>query len=235
MNGQKAKQKILIVDDEEHIVKMIDINVRAQGYESICAYNGEQALEEAVSRKPDIILLDVMMPGMDGIEVCRRLKAQPNTRSIPVIMVSAKSEEHDKIAGLQGGADDYVIKPFNLEELFLRIRAALRQVEILSGSNDGVYQIGSVQLDTQKYQVTSEGTRIDLTLTEFRMLHMFFQQPGNIVTRGTLISELFEREPSKIGRSLDVHIGNLRKKLDAANAYGCGIETVRGIGYTIHE
>ncbi|MBL7006755.1 MAG: response regulator transcription factor [Spirochaetia bacterium] len=235
MKGQKEKQKILIVDDEEHIVQMLDINVRAQGYESICAYSGEQALDAAVSRKPDIILLDVMMPGMDGIEVCHRLKSQPDTRSIPVIMVSAKSEEYDKIAGLEGGADDYVIKPFNLQELFLRIRAALRQVEILSGANGGIYQIGSVQLDTQKYQVTSDGTRIDLTLTEFRMLHMFFQQPGNIVTRETLISEIFEREPSQIGRSLDVHIGNLRKKLDAADASGCSIETVRGIGYTIHE
>ncbi len=234
MKGQNVKQKILIVDDEEHIVQMLDINVRAQGYESICAYSGEQALEAAVSRKPDIILLDVMMPGMDGIEVCHRLKSQSDTRSIPVIMVSAKSEEYDKIAGLEGGADDYVIKPFNLQELFLRIRAALRQVEILSGSNDGIYQIGSVQLDTQKYQVTSDSTRIDLTLTEFRMLHMFFQQPGNIVTRETLISEIFELEPSQMGRSLDVHIRNLRKKLDASDASGCCIETVRGIGYTIH-
>jgi two-component system, OmpR family, alkaline phosphatase synthesis response regulator PhoP len=235
MNGQKAKQRILVVDDEEHIVQMLDINVRAQGYESICAYSGEQALEAAVSHKPDIILLDVMMPGMDGIEICRRLKSKSDTRSIPIIMVSAKSEEHDKIAGLQGGADDYVTKPFNLEELFLRIRAALRQVEILSGSNDGFYQIGSVHLDTQKYQVTSGSTRIDLTLTEFRMLHMFFQQPGDIVTREILISNIFEREPAQMGRSLDVHIGNLRKKLDAANASGCSIETVRGIGYTIHE
>jgi len=235
MNRQKNKQRIIIVDDEEHIVKMLDINVRAQGYESICAYSGKQALDAAVSQKPDIILLDVMMPGMDGIEVCQKLKSQPDTRTIPIIMVSAKSEEHDKIAGLQGGADDYVIKPFNLQELFLRIQAALRQVEILSGLNGGVYQIGSVQLDTHKYQVESDGKRIDLTLTEFRMLHMFFQQPGNIVTRDTLISEIFDREPSQMGRSLDVHIGNLRKKLDAANASGCSIETVRGIGYTINE
>ena len=234
MNRLDRNQRILIVDDEEHIVQMLDINVRTQGYESLCAYTGEQALDVASSQRPDIILLDVMMPGMDGIEVCRRLKANPDTRPIPVIMVSARSEEHDKIAGLEGGADDYVIKPFNMQELFLRIRAALRQVEILSRSNGGTCQIGSVVLDTLKYLVVSGTDRLDLTLTEFRILHMLFQQVGDVVTREMLIREIFEKEPAQMGRSIDVHIGNLRKKLDAADTSGCTIETVRGVGYTIH-
>ncbi len=229
----KIKKKILIVDDEEHIVRMLDINVRTQGYESICAYDGGEALAAAEHAHPDIILLDVMMPEMDGIEVCRRLKSNPLTRAIPVIMVSAKSEEHDKIAGLIGGADDYVTKPFNLQELFLRIEAALRQVAILTGAGDSVYTAGSVILDSGRYLVTCRGQRIDLTLTEFRILHHLFRERGSIVSRSLLIKDIFNMEPAQMGRSMDVHIGNLRRKLENSGADDCRIETVRGVGYRV--
>ncbi len=229
------KRRVLIVDDEDHIVQMLDINMRTQGYESICVNSGEQALDAAAKLHPDIILLDVMMPEMDGLEVCRRLKADPETRSIPVIMVSAKSEERDKIAGLMGGADDYITKPFNLQELFLRIKAALRQVDILSRAQGVHYEIGSVTLDTQKYQVTASGDRIDLTLTEFRILHMLFQNAGSVVSREALIREVFEKDPAEMGRTVDVHVRNIRKKLDSAQAKACRIDTIRGIGYMIKD
>jgi len=237
----KAKKKILIVDDEEHIVRMLDINVRTQGYESICAYGGAEALAAAATEQPDIVLLDVMMPEMDGIDVCRRLKSDPRTRAIPVIMVSAKSEEHDKIAGLIGGADDYVTKPFNLQELFLRIEAALRQVEILTGSGgDGgggskksSFTMGSVTLDAGRYQVTCRGNRVDLTLTEFRILHHLIREQGSTVSRSLLIKDIFNMEPEQMGRSIDVHIGNLRRKLESAGSEDCRIETVRGVGYRV--
>ncbi len=227
------RKKVLIVDDEEHIVQMLEMNMRTQGYESLCAYSGEECLALAVSESPDVILLDVMMPGMDGIEACRQLKANPATLHIPVIMVSAKSEEADRIHGLQGGADDYITKPFSLQELFLRIRAALRQVEVLTSVNRGGYSAGSLLLDTQKYQVTSNGERIDLTLTEFRILHMLLKHKGEVVLRNTMIQEIFEKNPSDMGRTIDVHVRNIRKKLRQAGVEGCMIETIRGMGYRI--
>ena len=226
-------RKILIVDDEKHIVQMLDINVRAHGYVSLCVYDGEAALRAAREEHPDVILLDIMMPGMDGIEVCRRLKADPETRSVPVIMVSAKTEQSDRIAGLRGGADDYVTKPFNLEELFLRIRAALRQVDLLKEEKGTLLGQGSVLLDTQRYQVTTDGNRIDLTLTEFRILYLLLRSRGEEVSRKELVQELFDKEPWEVGRTTDVHIRNLRKKLEDAGARGCTIETIRGIGYRI--
>lgn len=235
MQDEKKQKSILIVDDEEHIVQMLDINIRNQGYRSIRAFSGEAALETVRTDPPDVILLDVMMPGIDGIEVCRRLKDNPATWQIPVIMVSAKSEEQDRINGLEGGADDYVTKPFNLQELFLRIRAALRQVELLSWSRKDTYRLGSLELDTKKYQVTSRDTRIDLTLTEFRILQLLLQQVHHVISRETMIREVFERDPSEMGRSIDVHVRNLRKKLDEAGVEACSIGTVRGVGYVISD
>lgn len=228
-------KRVLIVDDEEHIVQMLDINVRTQGYKSICTYNGKEALEAARHEHPDVILLDVMMPEIDGIEVCRQLKSNPSTWHIPVIMVSAKSEEQDKINGLEGGADDYITKPFNFQELFLRIRAALRQVELLSRSQQTMFHVGSVELDTRKYKVSSNGKKLDLTLTEFRILHLLIQQSNQVVSRDKLVREVFDREPNEIGRTVDVHVRNLRKKLEQVQTEGCTIETVRGVGYAVKE
>jgi DNA-binding response OmpR family regulator len=229
----ERKQQVLIVDDEQHILQMLDINVRSHGYISICADSGEQALKLVHERLPDVILLDVMMPGMDGIEVCRRLKNDPQTRRIPVIMVSARSEETDRIAGLQGGADDYVTKPFNLQELFLRIQAALRQVELLTLANGGRIRCGSLELDTQKYQVTNGTERIDFTLTEFRILHLLLKNRPQPVGRETLASEIYEKSASEVGRSIDVHVRNIRKKLETSHVSGCSIETLRAVGFFI--
>jgi len=235
MKEREKMKSVLIVDDEEHIVQMLDISMRNKGYRSICTYSGKEALEAVRTEAPDLILLDVMMPKMDGTEVCRRLKEDPATWQIPVIMVSAKSELQDKIRGLESGADDYITKPFNLQELFLRVHAALRQVELLSWSQKTYYRLGSLELNTKKYLVTSDGKRIDLTLTEFRILHLLLQQLRNVVSRDTMMMEIFGRGPDEIGRTLDVHVRNLRKKMDKALVEGCVIGTVRGAGYVISD
>ena len=235
MKNTEKKKTILIVDDEEHIVKMLDINVRNNGYRSLLAYSGEAALETVRTNTPDLILLDIMMPGMSGIEVCRRVKNDPETCRLPVIIVSAKSETQDRIVGLESGADDYVTKPFNLQELFLRIKAALRQVELLSEEKKTYYKLGSLELDTERFIAVSGGARIDLTLTEYRILQMLLQNAGKAVDRKVMLENIFERDSSDAGRTLDVHVRNLRKKMDSAQVRECEIRTVRGTGYIISE
>ncbi len=230
---QDKEKTILIVDDEVHIVQMLQMNMKTQGFSSIPAYSGSECLQIAASQPVDVILLDVMMPGIDGVETCRRLKAEVNTRHIPVIMVSAKSEEADKIHGLQSGADDYVTKPFNLQELFLRIRAVLRQVEVLTAMHTVYYEVGVLSLDTRKYLVLAYHERIDLTLTEFRILQMLMQQPEETLMRDLLAQEIFDKAPEKIGRTIDVHIRHIRKKLEHKGINSVQIQTVRGLGYKI--
>lgn len=224
-------QRILIVDDEPHIVQMLDINVRSHGYESICATDGEQALEYVHTYHPDVVLLDVMMPKMDGLEVCRRLKSDPSTRRIPVLMVSAKSEEHDRIEGLKGGADDYITKPFNLQELFLRISAALRQVKLLTSEHSGHYRCGSLTLDTERFHVSNGADGLDFTLTEFRILHVLMQASPQVVTRQQLATDIYGKDVDGVGRSIDVHIRNIRKKMEQGCVTDCEIDTVRGQGF----
>lgn len=225
------KQKILIVDDEDHILQMLQMNMKKEGFLSVCAESGEEALELSIREKPDLILLDVMLPGIDGVETCRRLKQNPDIRSIPVIMLSAKSQGQDKIDGLLGGADDYITKPFSLEELFLRIRASLRQVALLRAEKPVVFRCGSLILNSEKYQVTSEGTKIDFTLTEFRILHLLMKSPERTVSRERLCRDIFDKNPDEIGRTMDVHFRNIRKKLIDNRVKSCEIQTLRGEGF----
>jgi len=229
------RRKILIIDDEDHILQMLRMNMKTQGYDSITAYTGEEGLVLTRKEAPDLILLDVMLPGIDGVETCRRLKDDPLTRRIPVIMLSAKSQGQDKIDGLLGGADDYITKPFSLQELFLRINAALRQVDLLTAVSNGVLSVGSLALDTEKYQVSTGGGKIDLTLTEFRILHLLMKTPGAVVNREAMIQEIFDKDPAEMGRTLDVHVRNIRKKMEAHSVDRCEIETIRGTGFRITE
>ena len=229
------KKKILIVDDEPHILQMLKMNMRTQGYECLTAETGEEGIEAAREKSPDLILLDVMLPGIDGIKACQTLKEDPQTKRIPILMVSAKSQGQDKINGLLGGADDYITKPFSLEELFLRIKAALRQVELLTtaSATPGLYTHGDIELSTDKYQVRANDQKIDLTLTEFRILHHLLRQAGALVPRDEMIKAIFESDPIEMSRTLDVHIRNIRKKLKLAGVTKCEIQTVRGKGFII--
>ncbi|MBB6482116.1 response regulator transcription factor [Spirochaeta isovalerica] len=226
------EKTILIVDDEKHILTMLEMNMKARGFNSLTAESGEEALEIALKKSPDLILLDIMLPGIDGVEVCRRLKEDERTKRIPVLMVSAKSEGKDKITGLKSGADDYVTKPFNLEELYLRINAALRQVELLTSSPVPVLlSLGNITLDKEKFLVRAADEKIELTQTEFRILLILLQHKGLTVSRERLAREIFDLSPEEMGRTLDVHIRNLRKKLDEKGARGCEIITIRGEGF----
>jgi two-component system, OmpR family, alkaline phosphatase synthesis response regulator PhoP len=225
------QQKILIVDDEDHILQMLRMNMKKQGFLSLCAESGEEALALCESEEPDLILLDVMLPGISGVETCRRLKENPKSRSIPVIMLSAKSQEQDKIDGLLGGADDYITKPFSLEELFLRIRAALRQVVLLRAEKAMEFHCGSLFLNAERYQVLSDDNKIDFTLTEFRILNLLMKSPERTVSREIMCREIFEKEPEEIGRTMDVHFRNIRKKLTDNAVKGCEILTLRGEGF----
>ena len=227
------RRKILCVDDETHIQEMLRINMKSQGYECLSAYTGEEGLAMAREYNPDLILLDVMLPGIDGVETCRQLKKDKDLRAIPVIMVSAKSQGQDKIAGLEGGADDYITKPFSIHELFLRIKASLRQVDFLTSGSNGILRAGTICLDTEKHQVSTGGKRVDLTLKEFRILYMLMKDKGALVSREELIQEVFDMEPEKMGRTLDVHVKNIRRKLEVLDAVGCEIETIRGKGFRI--
>ncbi len=233
MSEKTDGKKILIVDDEKHIIQMLEMNMRTQGYRSISAETGEDGILMAETQNPDLILLDVMLPGIDGIEACRQLKENPDTRKIPVIMLSAKSQGEDKINGLLGGADDYITKPFSLQELFLRIKAALRQVELLTSANRKIYSMGSLTMDVENHLAESDGTRLDLTLTEFRILQMLLKNEGKAVERIVLNREIFEKDPTDGGRAIDVHVRNIRRKLDEAGVTGCRIDTIRGTGYRI--
>ncbi|MBF9016828.1 MULTISPECIES: response regulator transcription factor [unclassified Oceanispirochaeta] len=225
------KQKILIVDDEDHILQMLRMNMKKQGFDSFCVESGEEALSICESEKPDLILLDVMLPGIDGVETCRRLKNHPDSRSIPVIMLSARSQGQDKINGLMGGADDYITKPFSLEELFLRIRAALRQVALLREEKAVEFRCGSLVLNAERYQVISDDSKIDFTLTEFRILHLMMKSTDRTVSREILCRDIFEKDPGEIGRTMDVHFRNIRKKLTDNMVKDCEILTLRGEGF----
>ncbi|MGL1892904.1 MAG: response regulator [Spirochaetaceae bacterium] len=224
-------RKILIIDDEIHIIELISMNLKNQGYRTVHALSGEEGLKIAAQELPDLILLDLMMEGIDGIETCRRFKTDPVLENIPVIMVTAKSEETDKVIGLGIGADDYLTKPFSLRELFARISAVLRRVGKYSSGN--ILRINDLIIDSLQYKVTKGSETINLTLTEFRILHLLVLNKGNAISRGRILSDILGKDASQDDRILDVHIRNLRMKLTIDSIQAVTIETVRGVGYQI--
>lgn len=231
-------KQILVVDDEVYMVELLAMSMRNYGYRCLAAYSGEEALELAVRHRPAIILLDLMLPGIDGIETCRRLKENPETSAIPVIMLTAKSEEADKVMGLGMGADDYVTKPFGLGELFARIGVALRRLEpapapapAAAQPEGGLLAVGDIQVDQEARQVLVDGMPVHLTLSEYRLLLMMAQRPGCVVEREAMCRQLSGEGRPCGGRTVDVHIRNLRRKLFDEGESSHFIETVRGVGY----
>lgn len=219
-------KKILVVDDEEYIVELLRMNLKKQGYVPICAYSGAEALDKAQKMKPDLILLDIMMPDMDGLETCRKLREDHLLKKVPIIILSAKSEETDKVIGLGVGADDYITKPFGLRELFARINAALRRSE-LNLPDEEFIQIGNLQINTSAHTVTINDNIVNLTLTEYHILKYLAKNVNRVVTRENLVSALspyISIEQSAI----NVHMLNLRRKI--GDNY---IITVRGLGYKL--
>lgn len=225
------KEKILVVDDELDLVKLIQYNLGKDGYLALSAANGEDALVAARKERPELILLDLMLPGMDGLEVCKKLKADPDTANIAIIMVTAKGEEADITAGLKLGADDYVTKPFSPRELLARVQAVLRRTQAFSSPKDYI-EIDGLTIDVNKHEVALKGETVTLTLTEFRLLHRLASRPGRVFARDQLIDAVSGQDTAVTDRTIDVHIASLRKKLKSFAGF---IVTIRGIGYKFKD
>ncbi len=222
-----AKQTILVVDDEEDIRELIELNLSREGYTILPCETGEQALDRAFSKRPDLIVLDLMLPGIDGLEVCKRLKNDSNTRQIPVVMLTAKGEEADIVAGLELGADDYVTKPFSGKVLVARVRRLLRRRQE-SGDESVVVKVHELTIDPGRHEVLVGGEPVPLTLTEFNILHTLARRPGRVFTRYQIVDSIHGSDYLVTDRAVDVQIVSLRKKLGSCAKY---IDTVRGVGY----
>jgi two-component system phosphate regulon response regulator PhoB len=222
-------ETILIVDDEPDVLDLVTYNLKKAGYRTTSARDGTTALQKARDELPALVVLDLMLPGMDGTEVCRQLKAGSQTAQIPVIMLTAKAEEVDRIVGLELGADDYVTKPFSPRELVLRIKKILSRGRPAPAE---VLKAGDITLDTAKHSVAVKGTPVDLTATEFKLLATLLERRGRVQTRDALLTDVWGYEGDVDTRTVDTHMRRLREKLGkAADA----IETVRGVGYRFAE
>jgi two-component system phosphate regulon response regulator PhoB len=218
--------RILIVDDEPDLVRLLDYNLRQAGYETATASTGESALAAARARRPDLVVLDLMLPDLSGTEVCRQLKREPGLKDVPILMLTAKSEEVDRVVGFELGADDYVTKPFSVRELILRVKAILRRGVALEPGN--TTEVGPIRVDVDAHRAFVDGAEVELTALEFKLLHMMMQRLGRVQSREQLLSDVWGITAEIETRTVDTHVKRLREKLTSARDY---IETVRGVGY----
>lgn len=227
-----AKKRILVVDDEEDILELLDFNLSREGYRVVRATSGEQALEKTRNETPDLVLLDLMLPDMDGLEVTRILKSDPETRALPVVMLTAKGEEADIVLGLELGADDYITKPFSPRVLLARVKAVLRRNSGERLHDSPVIRIHELVIHPGRREVRLGGEPVGLTFTEFEILHYLARRPGWVFTRNQIVDGVRGQDYAVTDRSVDVQIVGLRRKLGPAGRY---IETVRGVGYRFKE
>lgn len=226
-----AHSRILVIEDERALTDVLSYNLKREGYEITVAHDGKEGLRKAQTLLPDLILLDLMLPVMNGLEVCRELRAGERTRAIPIVMLTAKAEESDQIVGFSMGADDYVTKPFSVKVLIQRIKALQRRAEGEVDSPDVTEHLG-VRLDRVQHRAFVDGKELDLTRTEFRLLDCLLKQPGRAFTRSHLMDAAIGEGAVVLERTIDVHIKTLRRKLGKAGDY---IETVRGVGYRFRQ
>jgi phosphate regulon transcriptional regulator PhoB len=219
--------KILIIEDEKPITELLEYNLKNSGFFVEIAHDGESGLNKTIQNKPDLILLDLMLPKLDGTEVCRRLKSSPATRQIPIVMLTAKTEEVDRIVGLELGADDYVTKPFSVRELVLRIKAILKRTEAPLLESKKI-DLPDMSIDPEKHQVMVHKNEIELTHLEFNLLTALINANGRVLTRDTLLNKVWGYDYYGDTRTVDVHIRRLRQKLGKAADY---VVTIRGTGY----
>lgn len=235
-----APPTILIVDDEADLRKVLAFNLKSQGYQTLLAATGREALRLVAENAVDLVLLDVMLPDLPGTDVCRELRANAATRDVPIIMVTARGEEIDRVVGFELGVDDYVVKPFSVRELILRVRAILKRAESADAtpSEDAAPDLseliafGAIELDRVRHRVFIGGEECSLTATEFRLLETFLTRRGRVQTRDVLLEEVWGADINVTQRTVDTHVKRLREKLGDAGAY---IETVRGVGYRFAE
>ena len=235
-NDANPGPSILIVEDEQDLLELLRYNLAREGYDVRTAATGEDALQLARADQPDLMLLDLMLPAMDGLAVCRNLKAREHTAAIPIIMLTAKGEEADIVRGLELGADDYIAKPFSPRILMARIKAVLRRTEneqdASTNSNANVVTVANLRIDSDRHEVLVEGRPVELTATEFKLLRLLASKPGRVFTRQQIIESIHEGFAAVTDRSVDVQVVALRKKLNSA---GDHIQTVRGVGYRFKE
>jgi two-component system phosphate regulon response regulator PhoB len=223
--------KILVVDDEPEAVELLVFNLQQAGFEVLSAGDGAEALKKSRAHSPSLIVLDLMMPEMDGLEVCRILKRAPETASIPIIMLTAKAAEVDRVVGLELGADDYVTKPFSPRELVLRVRKVLGRAG-QGGAAPGEVRVGELAIDTERHAATWAGEELDLTATEFKLLTILAQRRGRVQSRDRLLRDVWDYNSSIDTRTVDTHMRRLRDKLGEGAKH---LETVRGVGYRFVE
>ena len=231
-----ARERVLVVDDERDILELVKYNLDREGYHVTVVATGEDALAAARTKTPDIVVLDLMLPGVDGLEVCRRLKGDPKTRNIPIVMLTAKGDEADVVTGLELGASDYVTKPFSPRVLTARIRAVLRRGGEAE-DDEATIRIKDLTIHSGRHQVLVKDKPVELTATEFRILLFLARRPGWVFTRQQIVdaaraADVFVSDRFVTDRSVDVHIVSLRRKLGSA---GASIETVRGVGYRLQD
>lgn len=223
------EKTILVVDDEVHIQELIKFNLSKNGFQVITADNGIDALTIAEDEKPDLILLDLMIPGIDGLEVCKKIRRNSSIESIPIIMITAKGEELDKILGLELGADDYITKPFSVRELVARVKAMLRRTSLKQ--EESKMKFGNISIDFQKHEVFRNNARVELTLKEFELLEILIKNKGKVMTRDFLLDKIWGYEYVGETRTVDVHVRHLRQKIEEDDKNPIYIQTIRGIGY----
>lgn len=226
-----VKSKILVVDDESEAVELVEFNLKQAGYEIITAADGAEALSRARSNSPSLIVLDLMLPEMSGLEVCKTLRRDPFTSTIPIIMLTAKAAEIDRVLGLELGADDYITKPFSPRELVLRVKKILARGPAAADAQDTL-RFGELVIDVPRHIVRCRGQEVDLTATEFKLLTVLAQRRGRVQTREHLLRDVWEYNTLVDTRTVDTHMRRLREKLGAASKH---LDTVRGVGYRFVE
>lgn len=223
---------VLVAEDEGALITLLRYNLEREGYRVVQAGDGEEALLLASEEKPDLVLLDWMLPQLSGIEVCRRLRARPETRNVPIIMLTARGEEADRIRGLNTGADDYITKPFSMSELLARLRAVMRRIR--PGLADDLIAVGDIELDRVAHRVRRQGQEVHLGPTEYKLLDHLIQHPGRVFSREQLLDAVWGSDIYVEARTVDVHVGRLRKAL-TVNGAKDPIRTVRSAGYSLDE
>jgi two-component system, OmpR family, response regulator MprA len=236
-NGQPPK--VLVIDDAENIVEFVKLGLKYEGFQVEAASNGSEGLAAAQRLDPALVILDLMLPDMDGLEVCRRLRSNPTTQDVPILMLTAKDEVRDRITGLDSGADDYLTKPFSFDELMARIRAVLRRQRRSGGEQSGeaahnqILQFGDLQLDTGTHEVTRAGRPIELTATEYNLLHLFMSHPRQVLDRQTILNRVWGYDFLGETNIIEVYVRYLREKIEDSPSTPRLIQTVRGVGYIL--
>ncbi len=223
-------KKVLIIEDEKDLAELLAFNLEQEGFSTICSHDGREGLEKAVRETPDLIILDLMLPGMMGTDVCRELRRNPATSVTPVLMLTARSGEIDRVVGFEVGADDYLAKPFSMRELLLRVKAIIRRCTASNSETKSLKIIGGITIDSERHTVVCDGQPADLTSTEYKLLIYLAERPDRVVTRELLLQQVWGYNYLGDTRTVDTHITRLRSKLGAA---GDQIKTVRGFGYKI--